>query len=84
MQQTNGIGKKGNGSSRGVEGTCTITYPVMEPGEGITLFETTLELEMPRGVSMPDDLLMVCVRPDGIDRYHGDVKAELDKESGKA
>jgi len=51
-------------------------------GQGVTLFTRTLTVELPKGVGMPDDLLTVCARPDGIDRYHGEVEKALDEAFG--
>jgi hypothetical protein len=33
-------------------------------------------------VGIPDDLLTVCCRPDGIDRYHASVEKELERVFG--
>jgi hypothetical protein len=38
---------------------------------------------MPRGVRIPDDLLTVCARPDGIEGYHDAIKKELDEQHGR-
>lgn len=70
--------------SGGIDGITTISY-TFEPniGEGMTLFTRNLTCELPKGVGIPDDLLTVCCRPDGIDRYHEAIKKELDAEKKK-
>ena len=83
FQQVNKVGMKEDGSG-GVDGFTTISYTFEQPGQGVTLFTRNLTCELPKGVGIPDDLLTVCCRPDGIDRYHLAVEKELDKEFGKA
>jgi hypothetical protein len=34
-------------------------------------------------VGIPDDLLTVCARPDGIERYHDAIRRELDEKYGR-
>lgn len=83
LQQVNKIGMLEDGTG-GVDGFTTITYTFEENiGCGKTLFTRNLTGELPRGVGLPDDLLTVCCRPDGIERYHDAVKRELDKEHGR-
>ena len=84
FQQQDGIGAKDDGSSEGSQGFTTIAYRFEEVGEGKTLFVRTLTCEMPRGVGIPDDLLTVCARPDGIERYHDAIKKELDETHGRS
>lgn len=84
FQQQDNIGEKEDGTSVGSQGFTTIAYRFEEVGEGKTLFVRTLTCEMSRGVSIPDDLLTVCARPDGIERYHDAIKKELDEKHGQA
>ncbi|KAF2486136.1 hypothetical protein BDY17DRAFT_307686 [Neohortaea acidophila] len=83
FQQINKVGVNADGSG-GVEGITTISY-TFEPniGHGMTLFTRNLTTELPKGVDIPDDLLTVCCRPGGIDRYHAAIEKELDAEFGK-
>jgi hypothetical protein len=83
FQQQDGIGAKEDGSSEGSQGFTTIAYRFEEVGEGKTLFVRTLTCEMPRGVGIPDDLLTVCARPDGIERYHDAIRRELYEVYGR-
>jgi hypothetical protein len=83
FQQQDGIGAKEDGTSEGSQGFTTIAYRFEEVGDGKTLFVRTLTCEMPRGVGIPDDLLTVCARPDGIERYHDAIKKELDEKHGR-
>jgi len=83
FQQQDDIGAKEDGSSPGSQGFTTIAYRFEEAGEGRTLFVRTLTCEMPRGVGVPDDLLTVCCRPDGIERYHDAIRKELDEKHGR-
>ncbi|KAL4805223.1 hypothetical protein BDV18DRAFT_142180 [Aspergillus unguis] len=78
FQQVDDIGKRADGTG-GVKGTCTISYSFESTGHGVTLFTRNLTLDLPKGVRMPDDLLTVCARPDGIDRYHAAIEEQLDK-----
>jgi hypothetical protein len=78
IQQQNDVAMKEDGTG-GVKGITTITYTFEEVGEGITLFTRNLTCELPRGVSIPDDLLTVCCRPSGIEKYHDMIKEELNK-----
>ncbi|KAK5168875.1 uncharacterized protein LTR77_006184 [Saxophila tyrrhenica] len=64
----------------GVKGMTTITYTFEDVGEGVTLGTRNLTCELPRGVSLPGDLLTVCCRPNGIERYHDAIKKELDEK----
>lgn len=83
FQQHNNIGRKEDGTG-GENGFVTISY-TFEPdvGQGVTLFTRNLTCELPKGVGIPDDLLTVCCRPDGIDRYHASVEKELDRVFGE-
>lgn len=81
--QVNKIGEKEDGEG-GVEGFCTIEYNIEVVGHGVTLFKRSLTCELPKGVGIPDDLLTVCCRPDGIDKYHSNVEKKLDEEFGRA
>ncbi|KEQ97883.1 hypothetical protein AUEXF2481DRAFT_552426 [Aureobasidium subglaciale EXF-2481] len=81
FQQVNRVGMLEDGSG-GVDGMVTISYTFETPGQGVTLFTRNLTIELPKGVGMPDDLLTVCCRPDGIDRYHAAVGKELDEQFG--
>ena len=89
FQQQNGIGAKEDGSSGGSQGFTTIAYRFEGVGDEVegktprTLFVRTLTCEMPRGVGIPDDLLTVCARPDGIERYHDAIRKELDEKYGR-
>jgi hypothetical protein len=82
FQQQNDIGAKPDGTA-GSKGFTTIAYRFEEISQGHTLFVRTLTCELPRGVGIPDDLLTVCCRPDGIERYHDAIKMELDAEHGR-
>lgn len=67
----------------GSKGFATIFY-TFEPdaGHGMTLYTRNLTCELPKGVGIPDDLLTVCCRPDGIDRYHAAIEKALNEEFG--
>lgn len=82
FQQINDVGKHEDGRA-GVGGITTISYTFENPGQGVTLFTRNLTIELPKGVGIPDDLLTVCCRPDGIGRYHAAIEKELDKEYGE-
>lgn len=83
IQQQNHIAAK-SPNEGGFNGFTTISYVFEDVGEGVTLFTRNLTCELPRGVGIPDDLLTVCCRPDGIERYHDAIKKELDEKHGKA
>ena len=83
FQQVDKVGMKSDGTG-GVDGITTISYTFDRPGQGVTLFTRNLTCELPKGVDIPDDLLTVCCRPGGIDRYHAAVEKELDQQYGKA
>ncbi|EMC95534.1 hypothetical protein BAUCODRAFT_493068 [Baudoinia panamericana UAMH 10762] len=76
IQQQNNIAMKEDGTG-GLPGITHITYTFEDVGEGVTLFTRNLTCELPRGVSLPDDLLTVCCRPQGIEKYHDAIKAQL-------
>lgn len=76
FRQIDKIGQSAEGVG-GVDGITTITYEFGEVGEGVTLFTRTIRCVTPQGVGIPDDLLTVRARPDGIDRYHAAIKARL-------
>lgn len=80
FQQQDDIGATEDGSSAGAQGFTTIAYRFEEISGGKTLFVRTLTCELPRGVGIPDDLLTVCCRPDGIERFHDAIKKELDEQ----
>lgn len=82
FQQQDDVGAKEDGTP-GTQGFTTIVYRFEEASEGRTLFVRTLTCELPRGVGIPDDLLTVCCRPDGIERYHDAIKKELDEQNGR-
>lgn len=83
FQQKNDIGKKADGTGS-IQGFTTISY-TFEPnvGHGATLFTRNPNCELPKSVGIPDDLLTVCARSDGIDRYHAAIEKELDKQFGE-
>ena len=81
FHQVNKTGAKADGTG-GVDSHCTISYTFSQPGQGVTLFSRTLTCEIQKGDSVPDDLLTVMARPDGIDRYHAEIEKLLDKEHG--
>lgn len=83
FQQVNHIAAKSEGEG-GIDGFTTISYTFERPGQGVTLFTRNLTCELPKGVGIPDDLLTVCCRPDGIDRYHAAIEKELDKEHDRS
>lgn len=79
FRQVDKIGQSADGEG-GVDGVTTITYEFSDAGEGLTLFTRTLKCTTPKGVGIPDDLLTVRARPDGIDRYHEAIKARLNEK----
>lgn len=81
FQQQNDIGIKEDGTG-GSPGFTTIAHRFEDMGKGRTLFVRSLTCEFPRGVGIPDDLLTVCCRPDGIERYHAAIKKELGAQHG--
>jgi hypothetical protein len=83
IQQQNDVGMKEDGTG-GVKGITTITYTLEDVGEGVTLFTRNLTCELPRGVSIPDDLLTVCCRPSGIEKYHDEIKKQLGSSTGSS
>jgi hypothetical protein len=84
FQQKNDIARTDEQGTGSVQGFTTISY-TFEPdvGQGVTLSTRNLTCELPKGVGIPDDLLTVCCRPDGIDRYHAAVERELDEKFGR-
>lgn len=89
--QTNGIGATDKAISDGHEGTTEIAYHLEKAeidvgGKKVqgTLFRRTLTMDLPRGTSIPDDLLAVCMKTAGIEGYHDAVARELAKEHGEA
>ncbi|KAH8901425.1 hypothetical protein GQ53DRAFT_740356 [Thozetella sp. PMI_491] len=90
FEQYNGIGAVDEQLNGGVEGITKIEYIFEEAelpvhGEQVsgTLFKRTLTCELPRGIEMPEDLLVVKMRTAGIERYHDAVARELGKIHGK-
>jgi hypothetical protein len=83
FQQKNDIARTDEAGTGSVQGFTTTPY-TFEPevGHGVTLFTRNLTCELPKGVGIPDDLLTVCCRPDGIDRYHAAAERELDEKFG--
>lgn len=81
FQQVNDIAKPSE-TGKGIDGITTISYTFEQTGHGTTLFTRNLTCELPKGVGIPDDLLTVKCRPDGIDRYHAAIERELDQEFG--
>ncbi|ETS84321.1 hypothetical protein PFICI_02346 [Pestalotiopsis fici W106-1] len=86
FEQVNGIGALNEELEGGVEGTTKIEYvfdevnmTVEDKTEKGTLFTRTFSSELPRGVEMPEDLLVVCMRTVGIEGYHDAVARELAK-----
>lgn len=67
----------------GFDRMTTISYTFKNPRQSVTLFGWNSPIELPKGVGIPDRLLTVCCRPDGIDRYHAAIEKELDKEFGQ-
>lgn len=80
FQQHNEVGMKGDGTG-GSQGFATISY-TFEPdvGHGMTLYTSNLTRELPRDVGIPDDLLTVCCRPGGVDRYRAAIEKALNKD----
>jgi hypothetical protein len=89
FEQYDGIGATDENLTGGVKGATQIRYTFEEAeievdgkkGKG-TLFTRTLTCELPRGVEMPEDLLVVKMRTAGIERYHDAVATELAKVHG--
>lgn len=89
--QTNGIAATDANITDGHDGTTEIAYhlekaEVEVDGKKVegTLFKRTLTINLPRGGTIPDDLLAVCMRTAGIEGYHDAVTRELTKEHGAA
>ena len=78
IQQVDGMGQPINGGP-GVEGITTISYEFESVDQSSCLFTRTLRCVLPRGVRMPDELLVACAQPAGIDAYHAAIARELDK-----
>lgn len=78
FQQIDDIGAAADGTG-GVDGITTISYTFEPASEGQTLFIRTLCCELPRGVRIPDQLLIARAQPAGIDNYHDAVARELVK-----
>lgn len=86
FEQVNGIGAINEALEGGVPGTTKIEYlfddvnmTVAGKTEKGTLFQRTFSSELPRGVEMPEDLLVVCMKTVGIEGYHDAVARELAK-----
>lgn len=86
FEQVNGIGAINEALEGGVAGTTKIEYLFDEVNMTVegktekgTLFQRTFSSELPRGVEMPEDLLVVCMRTVGIEGYHDAVARELAK-----
>ena len=77
IQQIDRIGEQADGTG-GVDGITTIVYSFAPTGEGKTIFHRSLTTELPRGVRIPDELLIARAQPAGIDGYHEAVARELD------
>ena len=78
IQQVDGIAQPLDGGP-GVDGITTISYE-FEPVDGSScLFTRTLRCALLRGVRIPDELLVACAQPAGIDAYHAAITRELDK-----
>ncbi|CZT23300.1 uncharacterized protein RCC_09011 [Ramularia collo-cygni] len=89
--QTNGIGATDKSCSNGHDGITEIAYHLERSeidvdGKRVQgcLFRRTLTIDLPRGTSIPDDLLAVCMKTAGIEGYHDAVIRELQKENGAA
>lgn len=78
IQQVDRIGEQEDGSG-GVEGITTITYRFEPVGGYRVIFHRSLHCELPRGVRIPDALLIARAQPAGIDGYHDAVARELDR-----
>lgn len=80
FQQVNGIGAAPDGSG-GVDGITTISYTfTAQPGGGV-LFHRSIHCELPRGVKIPDALLLARCHAAHIEGYHDAVARELDKDA---
>ncbi|MDP9090253.1 MAG: SRPBCC family protein [Pseudomonadota bacterium] len=77
IQQVDRIGEQADGTG-GVDGITTIVYSFQQLSERVTIFHRSLTTELPRGVRIPDELLIVRGQPAGIDGYHDAVARELD------
>ena len=80
IQTVNNIGGKVDGTP-GVDGICTMTCEFCDVNERQTLLKQEMVVELPRGVKMPDELLLVYARPHWIDVSHEKLKKELRAES---
>lgn len=78
IQQVDNIGQPVDGGA-GVDGITTITYMFEPIGDGMTLFTRTLHCELPKGLRIPDELLVARAQPAGIDAYHAAIARELDR-----
>lgn len=88
--QTDGIGATNDSCTDGHAGTTEIAYhlektDISADGKTIPgcLFRRSLTLDLPRGTSIPDDLLAVCMKTAGIEGYRDGVARELAKELNK-
>jgi hypothetical protein len=83
IQQVDRIGEQADGTG-GVDGITTITYSFTPIDAGRTVFHRALHCELPRGVRIPDPLLVARAQPAGIDGYHDAVMRELDSAAAAA
>lgn len=79
FQQVDGLAQAPDGTG-GVDGITTISYAFEPCGDGMTLFTRTLHCELPRGVRLPDPLLVARAQPAGIDGYHEAIARALDEQ----
>ena len=77
IQQVGRIGEQADGTG-GVDGITTIIYSFEPVSEAMTIFHRSLNTELPRGVRIPNELLVVRGQPAGIDGYHDAVARELE------
>ena len=77
IQQVGRIGEQADGSG-GVDGITTIAYRFQSVSANLTIFHRSLITELPRGVRIPDELLVVRGQSAGIDGFHDAVARELD------
>lgn len=80
IQTVNNIGGKMDGTP-GVDGICTMICEFRDVNEKKTILKQEMVVELPRGVKMPDELLLVYARPHWIDVSHEKLKKELRAES---
>lgn len=83
FQQVGGIATRPDGTG-GLDGITTISYTMTPQPAGGTLFHRSIHCELPRGVKIPDPLLLARCHPAHIEAYQEAVARELDVDAGRA